>query len=199
MLVVAPFHPRRPAYAEDVIFIVPGSSDPSVKPSLDPTLQLIQKGQTVTFVNPDGLDHELVVKDSNGKQVFDTGVLNQNKFVSYTFAENGEYSIQDTTYAHIKGQILVTDDVLTMTKALEGQNIDVQVTRTPAYPQINQDVYYKVTFIDKKTGRNHPHIDFTMTFNDSKGNYVNGVGGHSIDGQEFARFKFDKQILLHPR
>jgi len=187
-----------PSYAEDVIFIVPGSSDPSIKPSLDPTIQIIQKDQSITFVNPDGLDHELLVKDANGKQVFDTGVLRQNQFISHTFTENGEYSIQDAIYAHINGQILVTDDLLTLTKSIDSEHLDVQLTRSPANPGVNDSVYYKITFIDKQTGRNHPHIDFTLTFNDSKGNYVDGVGGHTVDGQEFAKFKFDKQDTFTP-
>jgi hypothetical protein len=74
----------------------------------------------------------------------------------------------------------------------------VQLSRSPANPTVNDQIYYKITFIDKKTGRNHPHIDFTMTFNDSRGNYVDGVGGHTVDGQEFAKFKFDKQDTFIP-
>jgi len=198
VLFVAPILLASSANAEDVIFIIPGSSDASVTPSFDPILQIIQKGQSVVFVNADGLDHQLSVRSANGDQVFDTGVLKKNDFVSHMFSENGQYSIQDQKYSHMKGKILVTDDIATFTQTIENQKLDVQLTRTPANPGLHQEVYYKITFINKDTGRNHPHIDFTFDFDDSSGNFYDGVGGHTVDGQEFARFKFDKEDTFTP-
>jgi len=187
-----------PVYAEDVIFVVPGSSDPSVMPSFDPPLQMIQKGQSITFVNTDGLDHHLIVKDAKDQQIFDTGSLKQNQFISHTFPENGEYTIQDSTYLHMKATIVVTDDLLTLTKTIESQKLDVQLTRSPANPGVNEEIFYKITFINKEYGKNHPHIDFTLTFNDTAGNQVDAVGAHTVDGQEFAKFKFDKKDAFIP-
>ena len=72
-----------------------------------------------------------------------------------------------------------TDDIATFRKTIEDQNIDIMLERSPANPGINEEIYYKITFIDKATGRNHPHIDFTLTFNDFSGKYIDGVGGHT--------------------
>ena len=183
------------ANAEDVIFIVPGASDPSSTIRFDPELQIIQKGQSIVFVNADGIDHQLLVSSSDGQLEFDTGVLTQNKFVSHTFTEDGQYSIQDKDYSHMRGKILVTDDIATFSRTMDDLNLEVQLARTPAYPQTHQEVYYKITFIDKETGRNRSHIDFTLTFNNSSGGYYDGVGGHTVDGQEFARFTFGEDTF----
>ena len=188
----------RLGYGEVVIFIVPGSSDPASVLRFDPPLQIIEKGQSIVFVNPDGLDHHLVVKSADNTEVFDTGILSRNAFVSHAFSENGEYTFECKIYPHMKGEIKVTDDIATFTKTIESQNMDVQLARNPASPGVNEEIYYKITFIDKGTGRNHPHIDFTLTFNDSAGNYVDGTGGHTVDGQEYAVFEFDKEDSFTP-
>jgi plastocyanin len=197
-LIAEPTSFLQPAYAEDVIFIVPGSSDPASVLRFDPPIQVIEKGQSIVFVNPDGLDHHLVVRSADNKEVFDTGVMERNQFVSHTFPDNGEYTLQCEIYPHMKGEIKVTDDIATFTKTIESQNLDVQLTRSPANPGVNEEIYYKITFIDKETGRNHAHIDFALSFNDSSGNYADGTGGHTVDGQEFGVFKFDKEDAFTP-
>jgi plastocyanin len=186
------------AHAEDVIFIVPGSSNPASVLRFDPPLQIIEKGQSIVFVNPDGVDHHLVVKSGDNKEEFDTGVLSMNNFVSHTFSENGEYSFECRIYPHMKGEIRVTDDIATFFKTIDNQNIDVQLTQSPANPDVNEEIFYKLTFIDRETGRNHQHIDFTLTFNDTSHIYVDGSGGHTVDGQEYAVFKFDKEDAFTP-
>lgn len=186
------------SYGEDVIFIVPGSSDPASVLRFDPPLQIIEKGRSIVFVNPDGLDHHLIVKSADDSQEFDTGVLSRNQFVSHTFSENGEYTFECKIYPHMKGEIRVTDDIAIFTKTIVSQNIDVELTRSPANPGVNEEIFHKITFIDKDTGRNHPHIDFTLTFNDSAGSYVDGTGGHTVDGQEYAVFEFNKEDAFTP-
>jgi plastocyanin len=197
-LLVASFAFTRPAYSENVIFIVPGASSPSSTLQFDPPSQIIDKGQSITFVNVDSINHQLVVKDAKGQQVFDTGLLEKTDSKSYTFPENGMYSIQDTTFAHVKGKVIVTDDILTITKTIQSEKIDVQLSRSPAFPKVNQEMYYTITFINKENGRNHSHIDFTLNFNDTSGKYIDGAGGHTVDGQEFAKFKFDKVGTFTP-
>ena len=188
----------RPAYAENVIFIVPGSSQPASVTDFDPPLQIIAKGESIVFVNPDGVDHHLVVKDDASQEVFDIGVLKQNQFVSQTFSENGEYTIECKLYQHMKGQIRVTDDIATFTKSIPDQNLDIQLSRSPASSGVGVDTYFKVIFIDKETGGNHPHIDYTLTFNDSNESYVHGMGGHTVDGAEYGVFAFDKEDSFTP-
>lgn len=198
-LLIIGFPPLSKAvHAEDVIFIVPGSSNPASVLRFDPPLQIIEKGQSIVFVNPDGVDHHLVVKSGDNKEEFDTGVLSMNSFVSHTFSENGEYTFECKIYPHMKGEIRVTDDIATFFKTIDNQNIDVQLTQSPANPDVNEEIFYKLTFIDRETGRNHPHIDFTLTFNDSSGTYVDGIGGHTVDGQDSAIFKFDKEDAFTP-
>lgn len=187
------------AQAEDVIFVIPGSSHPASVVDFDPPLQIIEQGQSIVFVNPDGVDHHLVVKDAANKEVFDTGVIKQNQFVSHTFSENGEYALECKLYPHMKGQITVTDDIATFTQSIPAQNLDVQLTRSPASPGVEVDTYFKVIFIDKETGRNHAHIDYALSFDDSDGNYMDGMGGHTVDGAEYGSFAFDKEDAFTPK
>jgi plastocyanin len=187
------------SYAEDVIFVVPGSKDPSLKQFFDPQLQIIQRGQAIVFVNPDAEPHRLVIKsNADGQQVFDTGELQPNGFVSHNFSDYGNYTIESTIYPHMKGNIIVTDDIATFSKPLEGQNIDVQLSRSPANLQVNQETYFKVTFIDRNTGRNHPHIDYGVKFQDSAGQVYNITGGHTVDGAEYWNFISNKQDVFTP-
>ena len=187
------------SYAENVIFVVPGSKDPSLGQSFDPALQIIEKGQAIIFVNPDAEPHHLVIKsDADGRQVFDTGELKPNGFVSYNFSDYGNYTIESTMYPHMKGKIIVTDDITTFSKTIEDQNIDVQLSRSPANPQVNQETYFKLMFIDRSTGRNHPHIDYDVKFRNSGGELVNVTAGHTVDGAEYWNYTFNEQDAFTP-
>jgi plastocyanin len=187
------------SYAEDVTFVVPGSKDPSLGQSFDPALQIIEKGQAIVFVNPDAEPHHLVIKsNADGKQVFDTGELKPNGFVSYNFSDYGSYTIESTMYPHMKGNIIVTDDIATFSKTIEDQNIEVQLSRSPANPKVNQEIYFKLIFIDRNTGRNHPHIDYDVKFQNSRGEILNVTGGHTVDGAEYWNYTFSEQDAFTP-
>jgi plastocyanin len=187
------------SYAEDVTFVVPGSKNPSLAQFFDPELQIIEKGQAIVFVNPDIEPHHLVIKSSaDGQQVFDTGELKSSEFAYYNFSDYGNYTIESTTYPHMKGNIIVTDDIATFSKSLEGQNIDVQLSRSPANPQLNQETYFKVVFIDRNTGRNHPHIDYSVKFQNSEGESLNITEGHTVDGAEYWNYTFNEQAIFTP-
>jgi plastocyanin len=191
--------PSQASYAEDVTFVVPGSKDPSLGQFFDPELQIIEKGQAIVFVNPDAEPHHLVIRsNADGQQIFDIGELKSNQFVSLNFSDYGNYTIESTRYPHMKGTIIVTDDIATFSKSLEEQNIDVQLSRSPANPQINQETQFKVTFIDRNTGRNHPHIDYGVKFQNSGGELLNITGGHTVDGAEYWNYTFNEQDVLTP-
>jgi plastocyanin len=191
--------PSQASYAEDVTFVVPGSKDPSLGQFFDPELQIIEKGQAIVFVNPDAEPHHLVIRsNADGQQIFDIGELKSNQFVSLNFSDYGNYTIESTRYPHMKGTIIVTDDIATFSKSLEEQNIDVQLSRSPANPQINQETHFKVTFIDRNTGRNHPHIDYGVKFQNSGGELLNITGGHTVDGAEYWNYTFNEQDVLTP-
>ena len=106
--------------------------------------------------------------------------------------------LNPTIYPHMKGNILVTDDLATFSKSLEGQNIDVQLSRSPANPQVNQETHFKLIFIDKNTGRNHPHIDYGVKFQNSGGELLNITGGHTVDGAEYWNYTFNEQDAFTP-
>jgi plastocyanin len=187
------------SYAEDVTFVIPGSKDPSRGQFFDPQLQIIEKGQAIVFVNPDAEPHHLVIKsNADGQQELDMGELKSNEFVSFNFTDYGNYTIESTTYPHMKGNIIVTDDIATFSKPLEGQNIDVQLSRSPANPQVNQETHFKVTFIDRNTGRNHAHIDYGVKFQNSAGELLNITGGHTVDGAEYWNYTFNEQAVFTP-
>ena len=186
------------ASAEDVIFIVPGAGDPSRQLDFDPQLQIINKDQAIVFANADFVNHHLVVKSADGKEVFDTGVLDNTQYVSHTFTEFGKYSLECKLFPHMKGDIIVTDDIATFTKTIDEQNLDVQLTRSPANPGVGVQTFFKVVFIDKETGRNHSHIDYILNFTNSGGNYVDGMGGHTVDGAEYGSFIFNEEDEFTP-
>lgn len=98
----------------------------------------------------------------------------------------------------MKGNIIVTDDIATFSKTIEDQNIDVQLSRSPANPQVNQETYFKLTFIDRNTGRNHPHIDYSVKFQNSRGELLNITGGHTVDGAEYWNYTFNEQDAFTP-
>jgi plastocyanin len=199
ILVVVPvLFSQDAAFAEDVIFVVPGSSDPRSVVDFDPLIQKIAPGQSIVFVNADGVEHQLAVKSEDNEEVFNTGPLARNEFVSHAFSEAGEYTLECKIYSHMRGMITVTEDIATFTKTIEDQNLEVELSRSPANPGVGDEIFYKITFIDTQTGRNRPHIDFTLIFNDSSSNYVDGVGAHTVDGQEIATFKFDKKDEFTP-
>jgi hypothetical protein len=81
---------------------------------------------------------------------------------------------------------------------MDEQNLEVQLSRSPAYPGVGDETFFKVVFIDKETGRNHSHIDYTLNFNNSKGDFVDGMGGHTVDGAEFGSFTFDDEEAFTP-
>jgi plastocyanin len=187
------------AYAEDVTFIVPGSKDPSLGQFFDPKLQIIEKGQAIVFVNPDSELHHLVIKSTaDNKQVFDTGEMKQNQFVSHTFTEDARYTIECTIYPHMKGEILVTDDIATFTKTIPEHNIDVQLSRSPATPKVNEQTNFKVIFIDNETGRNRQHVDYALGFKDLQGEFFDSKSGHTVDGAEYWNFTFDREDAFTP-
>lgn len=188
------------AHAEEVTFIVPGSKDPRSVQFFDPPLQIIEKDQAIVFVNPDSEKHQLVVKsDNDGKQVFDTGILESNKFVAYAFSEYGTYSLECTIYPHMKSKITVTDDIATFIKSIPEYNLDVQLSISPANPEVDEAAFFKVIFIDKDSGKNHPHIDYTLAFDDSNGLRVDGMGGHTVDGAEYGEFSFGEEAAFTPK
>jgi len=98
----------------------------------------------------------------------------------------------------MKGNIIVTDDIGTFSKTIEDQNIDVQLSRSPANPQVNQETYFKVSFIDRNTGRNHLHIDYDVKFQNSRGELLNITGGHTVDGAEYWNYTFNEQDAFTP-
>jgi plastocyanin len=188
------------AHAEDVTFIVPGSKDPRSVQFFDPAIQIIEKDQTIVFVNPDSEKHRLVVKsDNDSEQVFDTGVLESSNFVAYAFSEYGTYSLECTIYPHMKSKITVTDDIATFSKSIPEHNLDVQLSRSPANPGVDETAFFKLIFIDKASGKNHAHIDYTLAFDDSSGQRVDGMGGHTVDGAEYGEFSFSEEATFTPR
>ena len=197
-LLAVPLQPLQTAAGENVIFIFPNSKEPSLIQFFDPPIQIIDKGEAIVFVNPDSVDHRLVVKSDNegGAQVFDTGVLKPNQFAQHAFENYGNYTIECTIYPHMKGEIRVTSDILTLIESIPDQNLDVQLSRSPAFPKVGEDTLFKVTFIDSATGRNRQHIDFALTFEDPAGNYVDGIGGIPWMAQSSARLPLTKKVPL---
>lgn len=187
------------AYAEDVTFIVPGSKNPESDQFFDPSMQIIDKDQPIVFVNPDSDRHRLVVKSADGKQIFDTGELQQNQFNSHLFTEYGKYKVECTIYPHMKAEIIVTDDIATFSKVLPEHRLEIQLSRSPAYPKVGEETFFKLIFLQQNSTKNHPHIDYAMGFDDPGGKYVHLMNGHTVDGAEYGSFTFTQEGSFTPR
>jgi hypothetical protein len=55
-----------------------------------------------------------------------------------------------------------------------------------------------VTFIDRNSGRNHPHIDYGVKFQNSGVELLNITEGHSVDGAEYCNYTFNEQDVFTP-
>jgi hypothetical protein len=55
-----------------------------------------------------------------------------------------------------------------------------------------------VTFIDRNTGRNHPHVDYGVRFQNSAGELINVTEGHTVDDAEYWNYTFNGQDVFTP-
>ena len=182
------------AYAEEIITIVPGSSDSSRYRFFDITEYPISIGEEIKWYNADNILHniQIISNDTNKTIVAESENIEPKEYFNYEFKEEGEYLFQSIKYPWMKGKIIVTDDIKTIKERLKN-NIDLYISWTPSVIKSGENTLFKIIFIDKKSSKNQEHIDYSFTIkglDDNKVLYKNSLT-HSAWGVEPASHKFN--------
>ncbi|HEX2406375.1 MAG TPA: hypothetical protein VHJ38_04115, partial [Nitrososphaeraceae archaeon] len=118
--------------AEEIITIVPGSSDSSRFRFFDITEYPISTGEEIKWYNADNILHNIKVISSDGKTIVtESENIKPKEYFNYEFKEEGQYLFQSSKYPWMKGKIIVTDDIKTIKKSL-GNDIDLNISWTPS-------------------------------------------------------------------
>jgi plastocyanin len=181
------------AQAEEIITLVPGSSDSSRYRFFDITEYPISPGEEIKWYNADNILHNIKVISKDGKiLVAKSENIKPKNFFNYKFKDEGEYLFQSSKYPWMKGKIIVTDDIKTIKKSFKN-DIDLYISWIPSTIKLGDRTIFKIIFIDKKSGKNQEHIDYSFTIKDSITDnvlYKNSLT-HSAWGVEPASYKFD--------
>jgi plastocyanin len=183
---------------EEIITIVPGSSDPTRYRFFDITEYPISTGGEIQWYNADNIIHKIIITSTNGEIiVVQSTDIKPKEFFSYKFDKEGEYLFQSTNYNWMKGKIIVTDDIKTIKQSMKN-DIDLYISWTPSNITQGEKIIFKIIFVDKKSERNHEHIDYSFTIQNSTSDtilYKNAVT-HSAWGLEPASYKFDSRGIF---
>jgi plastocyanin len=184
------------AFAEEVITILAGSKDKNRFRFLDIAFYPIEIGKKLTWLNDDDINHRIIINSAaqdNKTILADSAIMEPEDSFTYTFERAGTYHFSSPTYPWIKGTVLVTDNITTVTKTDSKNDIDVQLSWNPSTPKIEQETHFKAIFINKNTNKNQEHIDYTFTFVDPEGNKIGLQSPNSGWGVESASYKFGKE------
>jgi hypothetical protein len=192
------------AFAEEVITILPGAQDHNRPRFLDITFYPIETGKELTWFNDDDTGHRIIinaVSEENNATILvaDSGIIEPENSYTYTFEEEGTYFFSYPTYPWIKGTVLVSDDVSTVTQTDSENGIDVQLSWTPITPKVGQHTHFKIIFISKETEENQKHIDYRFSIQDPTGKRIDLKSPHSGWGVESASYTFEKEGEFKPR
>ena len=159
------------AFAKEVISILPGAQDHTRPRFLDITFYPIEKGKELTWYNDDDISHRIIInlvtQNNSTKLVADSEIIKPDDSFTYTFEEEGTYQFYSPTHPWIKGIVLVSSDISTVTKTDSKNDIDVQLSWTPSSPKIGQETHFKIIFINKEIEENQEHIDYRFSIQDS--------------------------------
>jgi hypothetical protein len=95
--------------------------------------------------------------------------------------------------------VSVTDDISSVTLANLKNNVEVQLTWTPAIPKVGVITHFKIIFIDKKTDKNQKHIDYVFSIDTPKNKTLYQQTLHSSWGVESAAYRFDTAGIIIPK
>jgi plastocyanin len=179
---------------EEIITIVPGSSDSSRYRFFDITEYPISTEEEIKWYNADDVIHNIVIFSNNGKDILTKSEnIKPKGFFSYTFENKGEYLFQSSNYDWMKGKIIVTDDIETIKKSME-KDIDIYLSWTPSSINIGEKVFFKIIFVDNKSEKNQEHLDYSFTIENPTTSdntlYKNAIT-HSAWGVEPASHTFN--------
>ena len=188
------------AYAEDIITIIPCSSNHNNPRFFDNPSYYVQKGHQIRWYNADDVNHRIVISTSDAKAVLsDSGIIKSNGSFPFIFNNIGIYHFSSPVYAWMQGNVSVTDDISSVTMTNPKNNVDVQLTWTPAIPRVGQITDFKIIFIDRSTDKNHQHIDYVFSIDSPTNKILYQQALHSSWGVEYATYKFNTPGIIIPK
>jgi plastocyanin len=183
---------------QEIITIVPGSSDPNRYRFFDITEYITSTGEEIQWYNADNIIHNIIVTSTNGGIIVaQSADIKPKEFFSFKFDKEGEHIFQSANYNWMKGKIIVTDDIKMIKESMKNY-IDLYISWTPSNITQGEKIIFKIIFVDKKSERNHEHIDYSFTIQNSTSDtvlYKNAVT-HSAWGLEPASYKFDSSGIF---
>src|SRR5215211_4075616 len=142
------------AYGEEIITIVPGSSDSSRYRFFDITEYPISTGEKIKWYNADSILHNIQILSSDGKTIVTQSEnIKPNEYFIYAFKEEGQYLFQSSKYPWMKGKIIVTDDIKTVKESF-ANDIDLYISWTPSNVKSGEKTIFKIIFRDKEGNQN---------------------------------------------
>lgn len=189
-------HQFQDANAQEVIRLLPGSSNRGYTTYVEPSFYIVRTGSPLEFFNTDTEEHRIVVKKSaaadGGAIVFDSGSMGPKGTASHLFSESGLYHFECSIYPWMTGEVLATDDMVTLAKTSQ-YGFDVQLSTSPAAPKHGQQTYFMIEFVEEEASYRQ-HVDFVLRLeNGTDGSLLHRFAKHSTYGLEFDKYVFDKQ------
>ena len=177
------------ATAQEIITIVPGSSDQNRERLFDVTYYPLDVGTSIVWNNADNISHDIAISQGN-ITLATSEKIRPNEVFEYKFEKLGTFTFSSPTFPWMKGIIKVTDDLdNAIKKDLNGVN--VKLTWTPKDTK-NNTVNFKIIFTDSKTKNNYEHVDYIFAIKDQDSKTIfQGFPRHSGWGVEQSSYKFD--------
>jgi plastocyanin len=185
------------AYSENVITIIPCSSNHNNSKFFDMPFYFVQKGKLVRWHNADDINHRLIITNSSGKGLLsDSGIIKSNGSFSFRFNKIGAYHFLSAIYPWMRGNVSVTNDISSVTAFNPKNNVGIQLSWTPSIPKAGQLSHFEIIFIDEKTGKNQQHIDYVFSITNLENKILYQQTLHSSWGVESASYKFQTAGLF---
>ena len=187
------------AFSEEVITIIPCSSNHNNTKFFDMPSYFIQKGQQIRWYNADDINHRIVITKSGGKGILsNSGIIKPNDSFQYRFDNDGIYNFSSPMYPSMQGNVSVNNYISSVTMTNPKINVTIQLTWAPSVPKVGQITHFKIIFIDKKTNKNQKHIDYVFSIDTPKNKTSYQQTLHSSWGVESAAYKFDTVGIFKP-
>jgi hypothetical protein len=126
----------------------------------------------------------------------DSGFIKSNGSFPFKFNNIGIYHFSSPLYPSMKGNGSVTDNISSLTVTNPKNNVDAQLTWTPAAPRVGEITHFKIIFIDKNTDENQLHKDYVFSINNTENKTLYQRAPHSSWGVEYASYKFDTPGII---
>ena len=175
--------------AEEIITIVPGSSDQNRERFFDITYYPVEVGTSITWDNADNISHDIAISQDN-ITLAKSGKIPPNEAFEYKFEQLGTFTFSSPKFPWMKGIVKVTDDLDNAIKK-DLNSVNVDLTWTPKDIKKNT-VNFKIIFTDSKSKNNYEHVDYIFAIKDQNGKTIfQGFPRHSGWGVEQSSYKFD--------